>query len=170
MKARSIGRPPRSAATSRVAKYSSLVMGWIEDLGPKGAVTFGSLNISEGTLTGPATVTVTGATNWSGGTISDGVTNLQGATTLTGNLTLITQPLNNFGTVTKALADRVEQALYLDVTVAVPGLVQVGVQEIADPMRRRPQTLHALAASLRGARGRRQRERAPQETLDVLVQ
>ena len=67
-----------------------------------GSATLSSLSISMGTLTGAATITVTGATSWDTGTMSGtGVTNLDGSSTFftsgSVNDTLDTRTLNNFG-------------------------------------------------------------------------
>ena len=66
-----------------------------------GAVTFASLSFTRGTLTGPASITVTGATAWTGGTMSGtGVSNLMGGLALSGVETLDTRTLNNFAMAT----------------------------------------------------------------------
>jgi hypothetical protein len=64
-----------------------------------GSATFTSLSLF-GTLTGAASITVTGATMWDGGTMSgSGATNLEGNSTISSFVILDTRTLNNFGTV-----------------------------------------------------------------------
>jgi hypothetical protein len=94
--------------TGNVAVLGGGTANFTSTVNNTGSVTFTSLNIGFGTLTGSASITVTGATTWDTGRISGtGVISLLGNSSFfaSGSLTdaLDTATLNNFGTVTDSV-------------------------------------------------------------------
>src|SRR5262249_37080305 len=56
--------------------------------------------------------------------------------------------VGRLGRIAEALADRIEEALDLDVAGSISRLVEIGVQKIADSVRSSSKTLHPLATLL----------------------